>query len=95
LAAEHSQLNGPGANILAISDHTKELARARSLGFHLAIDTDRQLAEGDNPSDKKLIRKMAKKKTRYWTQKSRKTNSHPTKQLLCPESSLVFTNSSH
>lgn len=64
MSAEHSGLNGPGAHILALSDPTKEVAWASSFGYHLVIDSDRPLVEGDNPNDKKLIRKMAKKKTK-------------------------------
>ncbi|KAG5761420.1 hypothetical protein H9Q72_010474 [Fusarium xylarioides] len=64
MSAEHSGLNGPGAHILALSDPTKEVAWASSFGYHLVIDSDRPLVEGDNPNDKKLIRKMAKQKTK-------------------------------
>ncbi|KAF5540414.1 hypothetical protein FNAPI_10513 [Fusarium napiforme] len=64
MSAEHCGLNGPGAHMLTLSDPTKEVAWASSFGYHLVIDSDRPLVEGDNPNDKKLIRKMAKQKTK-------------------------------
>ncbi|KAF5710836.1 hypothetical protein FMUND_9332 [Fusarium mundagurra] len=64
MSAEHSGLDGPSAHFLALGDPTKKVAWASSFGYHLGIDSDRPLVEGDSSNDKRLIRKMAKKKTK-------------------------------
>ncbi|KAF5661207.1 hypothetical protein FCIRC_11911 [Fusarium circinatum] len=48
----------------SLSDPTKEVAWASSVGYHVVIDSGRPLVQSHNPNDKKLIRKMVKKETK-------------------------------
>ncbi|KAF5543876.1 hypothetical protein FPHYL_11159 [Fusarium phyllophilum] len=64
MSAEQSGHDEPSAHFLALGDPTKEVAWASGFGYHLGIDSDQPLVEDDNPNDKKLIRKMARKKSK-------------------------------